>query len=55
MVLMIGLVTIAGLVWVIGSAMARESTAEKRRGSMAFGRGLSPALTDFRENMRQAA
>ena len=55
MVMMIGLVTMAALVWVLADSMARESEAEKRRVGMSSACGLPPALTDMRETLKEAA
>lgn len=48
MVMIIGLVTMTGLVWVLASSMVRESEAEKRRVSML-------TLPDVHETLRKAA
>jgi hypothetical protein len=54
-VIVIGLATMTGLVWVLASTMAGESAAEKRRVSSPLQCSLPFTLTEVRVNTGLAA
>ena len=55
MVTMIGVVTMAGLIWVLTETLGRESDAERRRQGLQAGDGLFPDPVTSHKPTQKAA